>query len=174
MKWLFLALIVVPSLELALLFWASDAIGIFPTLALIIATGFIGAFLAKKQGMKAVRRAAAQPVGGGEQAAAAVHHGGAGTTAAAVLAGIPSVVVPFFADQFFWGRRVTELGVGATTPARDRITADVLTDALRAALSRAQPARALGDRVAAEDGPGAAVTVLERLVEPEPSNIAKP
>lgn len=55
MKWLFLALIVVPSLELALLFWASDAIGIFPTLALIIATGFIGAFLAKKQGMKAVR-----------------------------------------------------------------------------------------------------------------------
>ncbi|MEU4745099.1 glycosyltransferase [Actinosynnema sp. NPDC023658] len=101
--------------------------------------------------------------------AAAVHHGGAGTTAAAVLAGVPSVVVPFFADQFFWGRRVTELGVGTATPARDRLTADVLADALRTALSRARPARALGDRVAAEDGPGAAVTMLERLVAPVPS-----
>lgn len=55
MKWLFLALLIVPALELAILLWASDAMGIFPTLALIIATGFIGAFLAKKQGMKAIR-----------------------------------------------------------------------------------------------------------------------
>jgi UDP:flavonoid glycosyltransferase YjiC (YdhE family) len=31
--------------------------------------------------------------------AAAVHHGGAGTTAAALRAGVPSVVVPFMADQ---------------------------------------------------------------------------
>lgn len=98
--------------------------------------------------------------------AAAVHHGGAGTTAAAVLAGVPSVVVPFFADQFFWGRRVTGLGVGAATPARDRVTADVLTEALRTALGRAPSARALAGRVAAEDGPGTAVTVLERLIDP--------
>lgn len=55
MKWLFLALLIVPALELAILLWASDAIGIFPTLAMIIATGFIGAYLAKKRGMKAVR-----------------------------------------------------------------------------------------------------------------------
>lgn len=55
MKWLFLALLIVPALELAILLWASDAMGIFPTLALIIATGFMGAFLAKKQGMKAIR-----------------------------------------------------------------------------------------------------------------------
>jgi len=37
--------------------------------------------------------------------AAIVHHGGAGTTAAALRAGIPSVVVPFFGDQPFWGDR---------------------------------------------------------------------
>ncbi|QQQ78158.1 glycosyltransferase family 1 protein [Saccharothrix sp. 6-C] len=101
--------------------------------------------------------------------AAAVHHGGAGTTAAAVLAGIPSVVVPFFADQFFWGRRVTELGVGTTTPTRTRTTADVLTDALRTTLSRTPSARALATRVATEDGPGTAVTVLEHLANPTPS-----
>src|SRR6185436_8276600 len=34
---------------------------------------------------------------------AVIHHGGAGTSAAALRAGIPSIVVPFFADQFFWG-----------------------------------------------------------------------
>lgn len=55
MKWFFLALIIVPTLELTLLLWASDAMGIFPTLGLIIATGMIGAFLAKKQGLKALR-----------------------------------------------------------------------------------------------------------------------
>lgn len=55
MKWFFLALIIVPTLELTLLLWASDAMGIFPTLGLIIATGLIGAFLAKKQGLKAFR-----------------------------------------------------------------------------------------------------------------------
>ena len=55
MKWFFLALIIVPTLELTLLLWASNAMGIFPTLGLIIATGLIGAFLAKKQGLKALR-----------------------------------------------------------------------------------------------------------------------
>ena len=44
---------------------------------------------------------------------AAVHHGGAGTTAAAVLAGAPSLVCSVFADQPFWGERLTRLGAGA-------------------------------------------------------------
>lgn len=55
MKWLVLLLIAVPALELALLLWATTNIGFFVTLALIIATGFIGAYLAKKQGVKAIR-----------------------------------------------------------------------------------------------------------------------
>ncbi|MGI2326360.1 FxsA family protein [Planococcus sp. YIM B11945] len=55
MKWFFLALIIVPTLELALLIWAGGKIGFFVTLAIILATGIIGAYLAKKQGMKAVR-----------------------------------------------------------------------------------------------------------------------
>jgi len=36
------------------------------------------------------------------QAAAVVHHGGAGTTGECLWAGIPSINVPFFADQPFW------------------------------------------------------------------------
>lgn len=43
---------------------------------------------------------------------AAVHHGGAGTTGASLRAGLPTVVKPFFGDQFFFGSRVEDLGVG--------------------------------------------------------------
>ncbi|MGK7950109.1 MAG: glycosyltransferase [Xenococcaceae cyanobacterium] len=42
--------------------------------------------------------------------AAIVHHGGAGTTAASLKAGVPSIIVPFFSDQPFWGHRVADLG----------------------------------------------------------------
>lgn len=55
MKWLVLALIIVPTLELAILIWAGNEIGFFVTLALIISTGLLGAYLAKRQGLKAIR-----------------------------------------------------------------------------------------------------------------------
>ncbi len=44
--------------------------------------------------------------------AAVIHHGGAGTTSAGLRAGVPSIIVPFFGDQPFWGQRVHDLGVG--------------------------------------------------------------
>jgi sterol 3beta-glucosyltransferase len=43
---------------------------------------------------------------------AAVHHGGAGTTGAGLRAGLPTIIKPFFGDQFFSGARVEDLGVG--------------------------------------------------------------
>ena len=43
---------------------------------------------------------------------AAAHHGGAGTTGASLRAGLPTIVKPFFGDQFFFGSRVEDLGVG--------------------------------------------------------------
>lgn len=43
---------------------------------------------------------------------AAVHHGGSGTTGASLRAGIPTIIRPFFGDQFFFGGRVEDLGVG--------------------------------------------------------------
>lgn len=54
LKWLIILLIAVPALELALLVWAAGNIGFFITIGLIIATGVIGAYLAKKQGLKAI------------------------------------------------------------------------------------------------------------------------
>ncbi|ORY58906.1 uncharacterized protein BCR38DRAFT_71930 [Pseudomassariella vexata] len=43
---------------------------------------------------------------------AAAHHGGSGTTGASLRAGIPTIVRPFFGDQFFFGARIEDLGVG--------------------------------------------------------------
>ncbi|CAG8558495.1 17891_t:CDS:10 [Gigaspora rosea] len=47
-----------------------------------------------------------------ERIDAVVHHGGAGTTAAGLRAGIPTIIKPFFGDQFFWGDRVESMGIG--------------------------------------------------------------
>lgn len=47
-----------------------------------------------------------------KQIDAAAHHGGSGTTGASLRAGIPTIVRPFFGDQFFFGGRVEDLGVG--------------------------------------------------------------
>ncbi len=41
-----------------------------------------------------------------------VHHGGAGTTAAGLRYGKPTLVCPFFGDQFFWGEMVKRRGCG--------------------------------------------------------------
>lgn len=47
-----------------------------------------------------------------KQIDAAAHHGGAGTTGASLRAGIPTVIKPFFGDQYFFGSRVEDIGVG--------------------------------------------------------------
>ena len=58
---------------------------------------------------------------------AACHHGGAGTTGASLRAGIPTIIKPFFGDQFFWGDRVEALGIGTCVR---KLTVDSLADAL--------------------------------------------
>jgi len=102
--------------------------------------------------------------------AAVVHHGGAGTTAAGLRAGVPSIVVPFFADQFFWGQRVAELGVGPAPIARKKLTADRLAHAIQQAVgdqALRERALALGTRIRAEDGVGQAVRVIDGLARAE-------
>ncbi|KAL8345659.1 hypothetical protein RB601_005620 [Gaeumannomyces tritici] len=46
------------------------------------------------------------------QVDAVAHHGGSGTTGASLRAGVPTIIRPFFGDQFFFGARVEDLGVG--------------------------------------------------------------
>jgi sterol 3beta-glucosyltransferase len=98
------------------------------------------------------------------QMAAVVHHGGAGTTAAGLRAGVPSIVIPFMADQPFWGQQVARLGVGTPPIARKRLTADALAGAITAALDGGVRARAadLGAKIRAEDGVANAVELVGR------------
>ncbi len=99
--------------------------------------------------------------------AAVVHHGGAGVTAAALNAGVPSVAVPFFADQFFWARTLRRLGVSPTWVPRSRLTVDALASAISAAVGDAQirdHASRLAQRIQAEDGIGNAVAFIGRYL----------
>ncbi len=99
--------------------------------------------------------------------AAIVHHGGAGTTAAALRAGVPSVLVPFMVDQFFWARRLRERGVAPPGIPHGRLGGPALAAALQRALTDpALRGRAadLGALIRAEDGLARAVTRIEATV----------
>lgn len=98
--------------------------------------------------------------------AAIVHHGGAGTTAAALRSGRPSVVIPFFGDQPYWGSRLQELGVAPAPIPQKKLNPSNLSRALNQALSDDQirsRAERLGKEIRAEKGVTSAVHFVERL-----------
>ncbi len=90
-----------------------------------------------------------------------VHHGGAGTSHAAARAGVPSVVVPFAGDQFFWARRMALRGIAAACPAAGLDSAR-LVQAVAAASQPAmrEEARRVGQAMREEDGVRTAVDLL--------------
>ncbi|NJM23628.1 MAG: glycosyltransferase family 1 protein, partial [Richelia sp. SM1_7_0] len=98
--------------------------------------------------------------------AAIVHHGGAGTTAAALRAGVPSILIPFFGDQPFWGQRVAELGVGPKPIPRKQLTVQKLAFSIHTAMTDGlmrQRAADLGAKIQAEDGIANAVAIIEEM-----------
>jgi sterol 3beta-glucosyltransferase len=107
--------------------------------------------------------------------AAVVHHGGAGTTAAGLQAGIPSIVIPHANDQFAWGRRVYELGVGPKPVPRKKLTAENLADAIRVALTDEikTKARELGTNIQGENGAEAAAKIIIECIETNQPMAAK-
>ncbi|KAG0231105.1 Sterol 3-beta-glucosyltransferase, partial [Mortierella sp. GBA43] len=89
--------------------------------------------------------------------AGVVHHGGAGTTAAGLRAGIPTVIKPYFGDQYFWAQRVEDAGVGVWC--RD-LTVKKLAAALETITNDQKmiaKAQAMGESIRAEDGVGKAI-----------------
>ena len=83
-----------------------------------------------------------------------VHHGGAGTTAAGIALGKPTVVVPFFGDQPFWGSMVAKAGAGPPPIPCKQLTSDRLAAAILDALSPTTLSKAqeLGASIASETG----------------------
>ncbi|HEV3215438.1 MAG TPA: glycosyltransferase [Vicinamibacterales bacterium] len=97
------------------------------------------------------------------QVSAAVHHGGAGVTGAALRADLPSVVVPVFGDQPFWGRQVFQLGAGSCPIPVKQLTADNLADAIRRTADREMRRRAaaLGAKIRKENGVARAIEAIQ-------------
>jgi sterol 3beta-glucosyltransferase len=100
------------------------------------------------------------------RAAAVVHHGGAGTVAAGLRAGKPTIVVPFIADQPFWGRVLVERGVSPATLPEKSLNASTLAAAIQKMVNEPhyrQKAEEIAEAIAHEDGIGNAVTIIESL-----------
>ncbi|OCL12779.1 glycosyltransferase family 1 protein [Glonium stellatum] len=83
-----------------------------------------------------------------------VHHGGAGTTAAGIACGRPTVVVPFFGDQPFWGAMVAKAGAGPAPIPYKQLTSDSLAEAIMEALKPTSLERAqeLSEMISQEKG----------------------
>ena len=62
---------------------------------------------------------------------AVCHHGGAGTTAAGLRAGKPTIIVPFFGDQFFWGSMISKSGAGPSPIPGKRLNSAELIEAFK-------------------------------------------
>lgn len=104
---------------------------------------------------------------------AAVHHGGSGTTGASLRAGCPTIVKPFFGDQFFYGGRVEELGVGLCLK---KLTVSQFTKALvevttnEKIIARAED---IGKSIRSEDGVSKAIATIYREMKYARSLIKK-
>lgn len=100
-----------------------------------------------------------------ERASGIVHHGGFGSTAAGFKAGIPALVIPHIIDQFIWGNKVAELEVGPKPIARDKLTVEGMTEALRQMQSVEMKTKAaqLGEAIRSEpDGVSFAIELLSK------------
>lgn len=83
---------------------------------------------------------------------AAVHHGGSGTTGASLRAGLPTVIKPFFGDQFFNADRVEAANLGSSVR---KLTVDTLSKALKDATADEKQianAKSVGEKIRNEDG----------------------
>ena len=98
--------------------------------------------------------------------AGAVHHGGAGTTGTALMAGIPSLVTPVAVDQFFWGARISALGVGPKPIPQRELQVKNLAEGLGKMKEERmkESAGELGGKLRREDGVERAARALEKLL----------
>ncbi|MFK4443425.1 sterol 3beta-glucosyltransferase [Caballeronia udeis] len=95
-----------------------------------------------------------------------IHHSGSGTTHSACRAGVPSVVLPFAGDQFFWAHQLNRLGVAGHAVSTRKLDREKLKQAIRFA-QRAETrerASALGQHMARETGTATAVAEIETIL----------
>lgn len=100
-----------------------------------------------------------------------VHHGGSGTTGFGFRSGVPSLIVPFLFDQFYWGARAMEMGVGPEPVPFNKLSAQRLAAAIHTAITSAEMRRraaVLGQKLQAENGIQRAVEIIQTLNRHQP------
>jgi len=100
---------------------------------------------------------------------AVVHHGGVGTTAQGLLAGVPTLIVPFAFDQFDNADHARRMGTSRTIY-RKRYTATTAARELGELLSKEaypETAKHVSEQLKQENGPGVAADLIERVLTGE-------
>ncbi|MGV8885686.1 MAG: glycosyltransferase [Microbacteriaceae bacterium] len=98
------------------------------------------------------------------QAAAAVHHGGIGTVQAATRAGTVSIIVPFIADQPFWGARMHSRALAPAPIPQRRLNSARLAARLDDSENYRAEVEVAARSMAEDDGTGTALTVIASVL----------
>ncbi len=93
----------------------------------------------------------------------AIHHGGIGTVQAATLAAAVSVVMPFSADQPFWGAMLHRAALAPAPVSSRRTSVARLAEALDEAPRYQQRIDAVANRMRAEDAAAEATAILAAI-----------
>jgi rhamnosyltransferase subunit B len=103
------------------------------------------------------------------RACAVVHHGGVGTTAQGLLAGVPTLIVPFAFDQFDNADHARRMGTSRTLY-RKRYTTATATRELSELLSKeayAERAKHVSEQLKEENGASQAADLIEKVLTGE-------
>jgi UDP:flavonoid glycosyltransferase YjiC (YdhE family) len=96
-----------------------------------------------------------------------IHHGGSGTTAFALRSGVPSCVVSFVFDQFYWGERIAEVGVGPAPIRYSGLTVARLKEVIQLGVTSSQIRRSaeiFGGKIRAENGIENTLHVIDQIL----------
>jgi hypothetical protein len=99
-----------------------------------------------------------------------IHHGGSGTTRYGLRSGKPCCIVPLVFDQFYWGKRIAELGVGTVPIPFKKLTVGHLQQTIEIGIHGQQVrqnARDMGDRIRAENGVQVATHLIQDMALPK-------
>lgn len=97
---------------------------------------------------------------------AVVHSGGVGVAHDALVAGVPQVICPQHNEQYFWGRRMHEIGVAPAPMWLSQLDSEIMAASIHYAVTDktiGRTAPRIASRVRHENGTLTAVQILEHI-----------
>lgn len=106
------------------------------------------------------------------RACVVVHHGGVGTTSQGLLAGVPTLIVPFAFDQSDNAEHARKLGASRTLYRKNYLATKVAKELneLLTQPSYARRALEVSSQLKLEDGPGRAAGLIEQVFSDTPNS----